>query len=153
MLSCVASSIVILNGDVVTDNPFRFKCSLRSFVRSIVLFIFIFIFDSIGFAGLFVCLFVCLMSVQMKNTLITTTETFIVRLFLINLLCTVVVLVVWFGSFVFSHTHTRMYVHLFSSRYDFIGRAAMCACKCIVVDTLNRQKKNANHIPPVKLTV
>lgn len=47
------------------------------------------------------------------------------------------VMVAVFGSFVFfTHVHVCVYVCDVDSRH-----------------TLNRQKKNANHIPPVKLTV
>lgn len=83
-----ASSIVILNGDVVTGNPIH-SISQTFYARSFVVSFarFYFRFYLVYFDRLFVCLFVCLMSVQMKNTLIKTTETFIVRLFLINLLC------------------------------------------------------------------
>ena len=142
MHSCVVRCIVILNTGVVAGNPFHLKCSMliHSFGRS-----FIFIFVSIRF----IYLFVCLMSVRMKNTLIKTTETFNVCLFLKNLLYIVV-----FGSNVLSHTqiqtHTRMYImHTF-----VVFSLVFCYGKSLSnVDTFNRQKKNANHIPPVKLTV
>lgn len=54
MHSCVASSIVILNGDVVTDNPFHFKCSV--FIRSFNRFFYSrFYLVYLVFVSLFVC--------------------------------------------------------------------------------------------------
>lgn len=127
---CVVSSIVILNGDVVAGDPFNFKCSM--FVRLFVRF---------HFRFYLVYLFVCLMSVRMKNTLIKTTETFIVCLFLINLLCTAV-----FGSFVFfSHTNTNTHVHhphLFTSHYFIIGsRSTVYVCVCVSTSTHSIDKR------------